>query len=327
MRLGSALAIPPFWRPAGFGIVSAGSLLSPFALTRAQVAGVQSSALGADGATLDLYAADVARFTGTAQRLLIEGQRTNLLVGQDTLSTQNVTVTAVAHVLSFYGTGSIALSGASTGTINGSGASTRTISTFTPTAGTLTLTVSGTVTNAQLEVGAFESSFVRSDSGQATRGMDFVSASLSSLNIGGNGACTVLWSGRFNALPNATLIQADDGTNNNRNLLDVLSTGVVRVGRANAAATAFATAASGVTAGADYRIGLTADGAGRVAASVDGAAVVSVTGAATSGLTTLRLGNNAPGGTPMFGETAQFRMLPYALSDADLQAAVAALPA
>jgi hypothetical protein len=69
------LGLSPF-RPAG-QIVGPGELLAPLTLTRAQVSGVESSATVADGATLSLFGADVARFNGTARRLLIEGQRTN----------------------------------------------------------------------------------------------------------------------------------------------------------------------------------------------------------------------------------------------------------
>jgi hypothetical protein len=79
--------------------------------------------------------------------------RRNLLLNTDTLATQSVTVAAVKHVLSFTGTGTITLSGASTaGPLVGTGADDRVSLTFTPTAASLTLTVSGSVTFAQLEV-------------------------------------------------------------------------------------------------------------------------------------------------------------------------------
>lgn len=79
----------------------------------------------------------------------------NLLLNSATLATQNVTVTAQAYTLSFENTGTVTLSGASTaGPLVGTGVSNRVTLTFTPTAGTLTLTVSGTVTNAQLEARA-----------------------------------------------------------------------------------------------------------------------------------------------------------------------------
>jgi hypothetical protein len=92
--------------------------------------------------------------TGVRGVLIETDARTNLLLNSGTLSTQNVTVTAVQHVLSFTGTGTVTLSGTSTaGPLVGTGAgeSNRVSLNFTPTAGALTLTVSGTVTNAQLE--------------------------------------------------------------------------------------------------------------------------------------------------------------------------------
>jgi hypothetical protein len=81
--------------------------------------------------------------------------RRNLLVATATLSTQSVTVTAVAHTLSFTGTGTVTLTGASiAGPLIGTGASNRVSLTFTPTAASLTLTVVGSVTLAQLELGS-----------------------------------------------------------------------------------------------------------------------------------------------------------------------------
>jgi hypothetical protein len=78
--------------------------------------------------------------------VLVEESRTNLLLNSlidgTGLSTQSVIVTAVAHTLSFYGTGSVALTGAHTATVNGIGAyPARTTLTFTPSVGSLTLTV------------------------------------------------------------------------------------------------------------------------------------------------------------------------------------------
>ena len=75
----------------------------------------------------------------------------NQLLNSATLSTQNVSVYAVPYILSFYGTGTVTLSGAFSGSLVGTGAGNRVYLAFTPTAGTLTLTVSGSVTSAMLE--------------------------------------------------------------------------------------------------------------------------------------------------------------------------------
>lgn len=87
----------------------------------------------------------------TASRPVLSARK-NLLVNTETLATQTRAVRAVEHILSFYGTGTVTLSGVSTaGPLVGTGANDRVYLAFTPTAGNLTLTVSGTVTKAQLE--------------------------------------------------------------------------------------------------------------------------------------------------------------------------------
>lgn len=101
--------------------------------------------------------------------LLVEPQRTNLVFPSATATTQSRTVTAVAHTLSFYGTGTVTLSGVATGSLVGTGANNKVTLTFTPTAGSLTLTVTGSVTNWQLETGSNATSLITTTTASATR--------------------------------------------------------------------------------------------------------------------------------------------------------------
>jgi len=106
---------------------------------------------------------------GSCPGVWVEGQRTNLVFPSDTATTQTRTVTATAHTLSFYGTGTVVISGVATATLNGTGANNRVTLTFTPTAGSLILTVTGTVTNWQLEAGAYASTLIPTTTASATR--------------------------------------------------------------------------------------------------------------------------------------------------------------
>ena len=95
----------------------------------------------------------------TASRPTLSARK-NVLLATETLATQSVNTLAATYTLSFTGTGSVTLSGTSTGALTGTGTD-RVSRTFTPTAGTLALTVSGSVTKAQLELGAVVTSYQR----------------------------------------------------------------------------------------------------------------------------------------------------------------------
>lgn len=145
----------------------------------------------------------------------------NSLIDGTSLSTQSVTVTAAPWTISFYGTGTITLTGASTaGPIVGSGATTLTQLTFTPSAGSLTCTVSGAVKWANCELGVGASPFIPTAGSQVTRTAE------SAIVSGANFATF------FNAPEGSFVVEAetfapkaqttlrwDDGTDNNRGMI------------------------------------------------------------------------------------------------------------
>ena len=144
--------------------------------TRASIATYVGSNGGVQSAAINEARFDHDPVTLACKGLLIEEARTNLVFPSATLTTQTRTVTAVAHTLSFYGTGTIVLSGAHVATVIGTGAyPTRTTLTFTPSAGSLILTVTGTVTEAQLEAGAFPTSYIPTTTAALTRSADVCS--------------------------------------------------------------------------------------------------------------------------------------------------------
>ena len=158
---------------------------------------------------------------------LIEGTRTNLflnsLIDGTSLSTQTVVVTATAHTISFYGTGTITLSGAATATVTGTGVyPNRQTLTFTPLAGALICTVTGSVQYAQLEVGSFVTSFIPTAATSVTRNADIVTltgTNFSSWYNASEGAFTFEYNQPFNLAGNTAMLAFTDGTNSNVTML------------------------------------------------------------------------------------------------------------
>jgi len=110
----------------------------------------------------------------TSPTWLLEPQRTNRVLNSATVVTQTITTTSVANTLSFYGTGTITLSGTFSGSLVGTGASNRVSLTFTPTVGNLILTVSGSCTNGQLEIGSYATSYIPTTTSTVTRNADLM---------------------------------------------------------------------------------------------------------------------------------------------------------
>ncbi len=182
----------------------------------------------------------------------------------------------------------------------------------------------------QLEQGSFASLPILPPAGSpqaSTRGPEQASASLGALGIGAGGACTLLLSALLpQAAPSGvgqTLLQLDDGGTTARLALDNPAGGsTLRL-----AAAANTAALGSMTPGTTFRVALAIDGAGRIAASLNGAAAIAATGGPASGLTTLRIGSQAGGANPAFGEFGLVAVLPFATPDAALPALAATLPA
>jgi hypothetical protein len=310
-------------------MVTAGTLNSAFSVTRTQSNSGLSSAVNAAETDLDFYAASTPRFTRSLRGLIVEGGRTNLVLNSATGVTQDCTVTAAAHTISFEGTGTVTWSGVAAGSLVGVGVgiANRVTSTFTPTAGTLTLTITGTVTRLQLEAGAFASTYIQTGGSVSLRNSETVSATVGALRVPSNGTHTVLMRIRTSLLAvNRGWFVINDGTANNRIALrNTNGTRNITILRTTAAAGLSSATVGTYTDNTLFNIGLTSLGDGNCSASFDGAAAVTLAGAPTSGFTTVQLGQVGGGNEYMFNtEIIKAQIQGTSMTDADLATATAA---
>lgn len=183
-------------------------VIPPITLSNTEGSFTRSSAatyIDSNG-TMQTAAVNVPRVTydpvtKLCQGVLYEPARTNLIANSAApTGSQNVTVTNATYTLSFYGTGTISLSGVYTSNVVGTG-STRTVFSFVASPGTLTLSISGSVTLAQLEAGAFVTSYIPST--QGTRAADVFTGSAPCLiysNIA-DATSTTAWVTNTNYVP------------------------------------------------------------------------------------------------------------------------------
>jgi hypothetical protein len=253
--------------------------------------------------------------------LLLEEQRTNLLLNSGSLATQNITVTAVSTTLSFYGTGTVTLSGASTaGPLVGTGSSNRVSLTFTPTAGTLTLTVSGSVGNAQLEAGAFATSYIPTVASQVTRAADAASMTGADFSSWYNQAEGTLYSESSRPFPVpsggvARVFEINDGTVNNRliNSYHSATAALFFVGANNStqANISLTTSAVGRKLASAYQLN-------NFAASVNGGTVGTSATGILPVVTQAQIGSS--GSTTLNGHIRKIAYYPIRVSNTNLQA-------
>jgi hypothetical protein len=114
---------------------------------------------------------------GGCPSLLLEPQRMNRLLNSAVVVNQTIATTGLACTVSFYGTGTIVFSGTYVGTLVGTGVNNRVSLTFTPTTGSLVLTVTGSVTKGQLETGSYPTSYIPTTTSATTRNADSCSKS------------------------------------------------------------------------------------------------------------------------------------------------------
>lgn len=295
-------------------------------------AGNTATRINASG-VIEIVNANLPRFNYNASTLacrgqLIEETRTNLLLNSlingTSLSTQSVTLTAVAHTLSFYGTGSIVISGGHAATVNGSAAyPARTSYTFTPTAGLSTFTVTGTVQYAQIEIGIVATSFIPTAGGVVTRNADQVSVTgtnFSSWYNASEGTFLAVADASNANSANTTVYEVNDGANN-------IIYGVAGTVRSLRVLTAGSTVAE-LNAGAFVNnVPSTVVGAYKVndyLCAKDGGTVLADTlGAVPTGVNQLAFGSNPPQlQTVRFlnGHVAKFYYYPQRLTSAEVRA-------
>jgi hypothetical protein len=267
--------------------------------------------------------------TGKCLGLLIEQQSANILLNSATLSTQSVTTTATFYTLSFYGTGTVALSGAYTGSLVGSGAfPTRSFLSFYPTSGTLTLTVTGTVSYAQLEVLGFPTSYIATTGSAVTRIADQAYLSLGSWY--NPSASTLLIEAQKNTSSAGDfggIAEIDDGSFYNRVEFYVYpSTTSLHFADNYTVNTVDADLTVGsYTLSTPYKAAGSITGAlstsGTIAASLNGATAVTGTTGNFPGSTLTRLSiGNLGGGNFMNGWIQRIAYYPVAFSSTQLQA-------
>ena len=289
------------------------TILQTWTTTRATTGTYRDAAGVIRTAGIDEPRVDYDPVTGRGA-LLVEGARTNLLLNSDTLSTQNVSVAGVAHTLHFTGTGTVTLSGAATGELVGAGDGeiNRVSLTFTPSAGTLTLTVSGSVKFSQLEAASTPSSYIKTEASQATRSADNVSRVLGS-EFTADGF-TVFGEFIFKRLDvsNRTLAIGTGSTNR----IELLNDGLVtRVAGGTVRVIGFPS----MNAGTKYKLAYSATRTA-VTLSINGALIGSVAvDDALLTATRLWLSGNASGaGEPTISYSSA-KYIPRALSNAELQ--------
>jgi len=214
-----------------------------------------------------------------AHALLVEESSTNLYLNSAALATQNVTTSATTYTASFWGTGTITFSGTYSGSLVGTGAADRVQKTFTATAGTLTSTVSGTVTNAQIGALPYATSYIPTTTAAVTRAAEYATQATSGVIAAAQGT-VMAWGYVDTAIQSSTSVNhlISHGTSATANIIRIWKNGANTWGM-------HVSDAAGTTTGADVAQTLSAGwhhfaitwGAAGTKGYIDGAEAVSDT--------------------------------------------------
>ena len=294
--------------PGGFGSV--------ITFTRASTA-THFDATGAlQTAAIDTPRIDHDPVTLARRGLLIEAARTNLFLNSAAPATQSIAVTAQSYALSFRGTGSITLSGAHSAALRGTGATAKTVLVFTPAAGTLTLTLSGSVTEPQLEVGNCATSHIVTAGAPVDRSEDRVSVAVGAWWNAAEGTFAVEWQDINAEINNGRIV----GLNNSQAVLNLSArvapnnaTGLQAYNGSNALSLAVG---SDVTKGTRRAVSAYS-AAGRVV-GFGGALVTDANPLALTAVTTLFLGHSTGFTQQINGYLRSLTYYPSRLKDAQL---------
>jgi hypothetical protein len=254
---------------------------------------------------------------------LIEEVRDNLflnsLIDGTNLSTQTVSLSAVAYVLSFYGTGSVVISGGHSATVAGTGNfPSRVTYAFTPTAGNSTFTVSGDVKFAQLEAGAFATSFIPTAGTSVRRNSDIVSMTGTNFSSWFNATQgSFVAAATPYAIGSYAVYSASNGGFNNRIQAPAADSTQYLVGDGGVIQ-AFLDAGT-LTAGVQFKTA-TSYKAGLFALSLNGGAVVSIASGTVPSVNRFDIGNLAGFAEIFNGWIPNIRYYPQSLTFAELRA-------
>jgi hypothetical protein len=254
--------------------------------------------------------------------MITEPSGENLLGNSDSPTTQTITVAAELHMLTFFGTGSVMLSGAYSQTQPGIGAfPNQTTLAFVPTSGSLTLTISGEVVFAQLQAADDESSYILSITGPTSRAADDAQISVGSWFNASEG--TLVFSGHMDsAVANDRIVEIDTGSTATRLSIlwnSGLSKPQFQVWNGGSLQAAIAPSNAAIALDEPFRIAV-AYAANNFAVSMNGGTVTTdSTGTVPTGLSVLRLGRSRWGAQSHL-TTESMVYYPSRLADADLQA-------